>query len=303
MPVRVAGAQLNLTVGDIGGNESKIAGAIAQAEEGGADILLLPELAITGYPPEDLVKRPDFVDDNIAALGRLAALTESVVAIVGFVDRSSRSSSGGSDSETRDVANAAGVLAKGHVRGIYHKVLLPNFGVFDEDRYFTVGETPGMTWDIAGHPVGISICEDIWSAVGPPTVQAANGAQILLNINASPFHRGKAADREAMLAERAREARAPVVYLNLVGGQDELVFDGASVVIDAGGTVIHRSPQFEEDFFLVEVPTGPEPGNKQKVTPHLDPTEEVYRALTTGLGDYVTKNGFDRVVVLSLIHI
>lgn len=288
---------MNLTVGDIGGNESKIAGAIAQAEEGGADILLLPELAVTGYPPEDLVKRPDFVDDNIAALGRLAALTESVVAIVGFVDRSSRSSSGGSDSETRDVANAAGVLAKGHVRGIYHKVLLPNFGVFDEDRYFTVGETPGMTWDIAGHPVGISICEDIWSAGGPPTVQAANGAQILLNINASPFHRGKAADREAMLAERARETRAPVVYLNLVGGQDELVFDGASVVIDAGGTVIHRSPQFEEDFFLVEVPTGPEPGNKQRVTPHLDPTEEVYRALTTGLRDYVTKNGFDRVVV------
>jgi NAD+ synthase (glutamine-hydrolysing) len=180
---------------------------------------------------------------------------------------------------------------------VYHKVLLPNYGVFDEDRYFIEGAQPDRIWEIEGVPVGVSICEDIWRPDGPPSLQTARGARILLNINASPFHRGKAAEREEMLAARARAGNASVVYLNLVGGQDELVFDGASVVIAADGELLHRSPQFEEDFFVVDVPVGDERAGQGGVAPLLEPTEEVYRALTTGLADYVAKNRFGGVVI------
>lgn len=297
MPMRVAGAQMNLRVGDIEGNEKSISGAIARAAEAKADVVLLPELAITGYPPEDLVHRRGFIDANLAALGRLAAAATGVTAIVGFVDRATGPPRGAADSEDRSVANAAAVLADGEVKGVYHKVLLPNYGVFDEDRYFTMGVEPGRVWDIGGAAAGVSICEDIWRADGPPSMQATAGARVLLNVNASPFHRGKAEGREEMLAERARSTGLSVVYLNLVGGQDELVFDGASVVLDSAGTVIHRSPQFEEDFFVVEVPLPGEQTSMADISPLLSPTEEVYRALTTGLGDYVTKNGFDGVVI------
>jgi len=298
MGIRVAGAQVNLVVGDIQGNEAIVANAIARADKAEADVLLVPELALTGYPPEDLVHRSDFVDANLAALDRLAALTTKAAVIVGFVDRARGLPRGAADSEPRDVANAAAILGDGKVLGIYHKVLLPNYGVFDEDRYFAVGENPGMVWDIAGETVGVSVCEDIWLPDGPPASQAAAGARLLVNINASPFHRGKALEREAMLSERARSAGAPVVYLNLIGGQDELVFDGASVVIDAHGSVLHRSPQFEEDFFVVDVPTGTESGTpSENLAPLLDATEEVYRAITTGLRDYVVKNGFSQVLI------
>ena len=297
MTLRVAGAQLDLTVGDIPGNEAAIAEAMKGADEGGADVLLVPELAITGYPPEDLVHRRDFVDANIEALHRLAAQSTGLTTIVGFVDRASGAPRGSVDSETREVANAAALLRDGQIVGIYHKVLLPNYGVFDEDRYFTVGEAPAAVWDIAGTVAGVSVCEDIWIPGGPPSRQAARGARVLLNINASPFYRGKAAEREEMLANRARAAGASVVYLNLVGGQDELVFDGASLVLGPDGSVIHRSPQFEEDFFVVDVPLGDESVELASVTPLLEPTEEVYRALTTGLRDYVTKNGFRSVVI------
>lgn len=297
MTLRVAAAQVNLTVGDIGGNERAIGEAIERAEAAGADVLMLPELAVSGYPPEDLVLRRDFVEANRKAIDRLAELTSSVTAIVGFVDSAEGRPRGAVDAVSREVANAAAVLQGGTVAGVYHKVMLPNYGVFDEDRYFAVGSDPGRVFDIGGHLVGISICEDIWVADGPPSRQAANGASALLNINASPFHRGKATSREKMLAERARAANAPVVYLNLVGGQDELVFDGASVVLDARGEVLHRSPQFEEDFFVVDVPLAGESVEPGSIAPLLDPSEEVYRALTTGLGDYVRKNGFTRVVV------
>ncbi len=297
MSLRVAGAQLDLTVGDIAGNEGAIAGAMEKAEEAGADVLLLPELAITGYPPEDLVHRADFVQANIDALNRLAGRSRSVTTIVGFVDRVDGASADADDARPREVANGAALLRDGEIVGIYHKVLLPNYGVFDEDRYFSVGIDPGQVWEVADVLAGVSVCEDIWRVDGPPSLQAARGAQILLNINASPFHRGKAAEREQMLAERARTAEAPVVYLNLVGGQDELVFDGASVVIAADGKVVHRSPQFEEDFFVVDVPLGDAQIEPSQVTPLLDPTEEVYRALTTSLSDYVRKNGFSGVVV------
>lgn len=300
MPIRVAGAQINLRVGDIPGNEAAISRAIDRAASASADILLVPELAVTGYPPEDLMHRRDFVDANIAALGRLARRTGDVTAVVGFVDRADRASRGGLDAEPRGVANAAAVLGRGRVLGVYHKVLLPNYGVFDEDRYFAMGAEPDRVFRLGPATVGVSICEDIWLAKGPPERQAARGAQILVNISASPFHRGKTGDRERMLAERAKASGAPVVYLNLVGGQDELVFDGASVALAADGTVIHRSPQFQEDFFVVDVPLAGEPVHPGSVVPPLEPSEEVYRALEIGLRDYVTKNGFDEGVLVGL---
>ena len=297
MPLRVAGAQINTTVGDLAGNEALIAEAMERAQTEGAHVLLVPELAITGYPPEDLVLRRDFVEANIAALRRLARRSGDVTSVIGFVDFASGSGSGSFDSEPRGVANAAAVVSDGEVRGVYHKVHLPNYGVFDEDRYFVTGASPDKTWEMAGVPVGVSICEDIWLAEGAPFQQAQNGAQVLLNINGSPFHRGKANEREEMLSARARATGASVVYLNLVGGQDELVFDGASVVIAPDGTLLHRSPQFEEDFFVVDVPTTGDGVDSVDATALLEPTEEVYRALTTGLRDYCRKNSFDGVVI------
>ena len=297
MPVRVAGAQIDLVVGDIAGNERRILEAMAWAEDESADVLLLPELAINGYPPEDLVLWDDFVDEGLESLSRLARSSGDTVVVVGFVDRVAQDDLSPGDSVERTVANAAAVLHRGDIVGIYHKILLPNYGVFDEDRYFAQGKNPGRLWEIGGVVTGVSVCEDIWSASGPPAEQARAGARILLNINASPFHRGKAADREHMLAERARGAGVPVVYLNLVGGQDELVFDGASLVLAADGTVVHRSPQFEEDLFVVDVPLAGEAVADGSPTPLLSSTEEVYKALVTGLGDYVRKNGFSQVVI------
>jgi len=297
MPLKVAGAQLNFVVGDISGNENLIAGAMDRAAAAGADVLVVPELALTGYPPEDLVLRRDFVEANIRALRRLARRSGPMTTVLGFLDFASGPGSRAVDSEPREVANGAAVIADGDIVGVYHKVHLPNFGVFDEDRYFAVGTEPDRIWDITGVPVGVSVCEDIWLSDGPPSLQARNGARVLLNINASPFHRGKAVDREEMLRSRARSANASVVYLNLVGGQDELVFDGASVVLGPAGELIHRSPQFEEDFFVVEVPVTGDEVVEGSIAPLLQPTEEVYRALTVGLSDYCRKNGFESVVI------
>lgn len=298
MPFRIAGAQLNLVVGDIAGNEGRIIEVVERATDEGASVLLLPELAINGYPPEDLVHRSDFVDAGIAALRRIARVTTTTDVVVGFVDHAPGPSAGAADSVERRVANGAALLGDGEIRGIYHKVRLPNYGVFDEDRYFSVGADPDRIWEIAGIPVGISICEDIWLADGPPSMQAAAGARVLLNINASPFHAGKATEREDMLAASARAAGTPVAYLNLVGGQDELVFDGASVLFDERGVLVHRSPQFEEDFFVVNCPLpGETVSDYPEPAPLLEPVEEVYRALTVGLADYVAKNGFSRVLI------
>jgi NAD+ synthase (glutamine-hydrolysing) len=288
----VAGAQINLTVGDLAGNEARISDAMAWADGVGADVLLLPELAVSGYPPEDLVVRPEFVNANLEVVRRLAALSGRCATVVGFVDRATGGSRGAFDAAQRSVANAAAILQGGAWKGTYHKMLLPNYGVFDEDRYFVPGTSPELTWDIAGVKCGVSICEDIWLADGPPARQAEAGARVLLNINGSPYHRGKASEREAMLSARAKAARVPVVYLNLFGGQDELVFDGASVVFTGDGELIHRSPQFEEDRFVVDLDAG-----RGSIAPLLGAEEEVYRALVLGLGDYVRKNGFDSVVV------
>ncbi len=289
--MRVAGAQINSTVGDIEGNAQLIAEAMDWAAGEKAEVLLTPELGLIGYPPEDLVHRADFIAANLAALESLAEASGDTAVVVGhLVPVVDAVHSGAVDSRPRDVANAASILQGGRIVGTYHKVVLPNYGVFDEDRNFAPGTEPGRTWELAGHVVGISICEDIWLDGGPPEKQAAAGAEVILNINASPYHRGKAAERESMLARRARDSGVPVVYVNLVGGQDELVFDGASVVLDAEGEVVHRSPQFEEDRFVFE-------GVPGKVMPLLEPVEEVYRALVTGLRDYISKNGFSGVTL------
>ncbi|HKX75405.1 MAG TPA: NAD+ synthase [Acidimicrobiia bacterium] len=292
--MRIAGAQLNLTVGALDANEARITESMAWAEEEEADVLLLPELAVTGYPPEDLVLRFGFVEDNLDVVRRLAVRSGRTTTVVGFVDLLPESPDTG-DAAPRRVANAAALLQGGQWKGTYHKVLLPNYGVFDEERYFLTGSLPSATWEVGGEVVGVSICEDIWLASGPPFQQARAGARLLLNINGSPYHHGKAREREVMLAERARQASAPVIYLNLVGGQDELVFDGASVVISPSGEVLHRSPQFEEDRFVLDLDLAqPRPGRVESL---LGPEEEIYRALQTGLGDYVRKNGFGSVVV------
>jgi NAD+ synthase (glutamine-hydrolysing) len=234
------------------------------------------------------------VEDNLDAVRRLAARSARTTTVVGFVDLVKGRVDAG-DAEPRQVANAAALLRNGEWIGTYHKVLLPNYGVFDEARYFLPGVTADQLWDVGGVKAGVSICEDIWLPTGPPFQQAQAGARVILNINGSPYHRGKAVERELMLADRAREAGVPVVYVNLVGGQDELVFDGASVIFGSDGATLHRSPQFQEDHFVFDLDLDdPVQG---KVEPLLSAEEEIYKALVTGLGDYVRKNGFSQVVL------
>jgi NAD+ synthase (glutamine-hydrolysing) len=313
--LRVAGAQINPVVGDLESNTAMILDAMSWAEVQGADVLLLPELAITGYPPEDLVLRAAFVDRNLEMLDKLAAASGRTATVVGFVDRVDGDFRH-DDAMERGVANAAAVLSGGLTRGIYHKCLLPNYGVFDEQRYFVHGVEPATIWQIAGVPVGISVCEDIWSPDGPPARQAQAGSAILLNINGSPYHQGRDEEREGLIVGEARRSGVPVVYLNMIGGQDELVFDGGSLVVDGGGAVRYRAAMFAEERFVVDVPVAdlPVPAGARRVTdghrlaaadpqpappsaPQLDRVGEVYHALATGLGDYVRKNGFHQVVI------
>jgi NAD+ synthase (glutamine-hydrolysing) len=304
-PFRVAGAQLNPTVGDIEGNAALIVDAMAWAEEQGADVLLLPELALTGYPPEDLVLRDAFVARNLAVLEELARASRTTATVVGFADRAGEHRH--PDALGRGVANAAGILVGGRVAGVYHKCLLPNYGVFDEARYFAPGNAPATVWDIAGVPVGVSVCEDIWAVDGPPSQQAEAGAAILVNINGSPYHRGKGEERAALLARAAERSGVPVVYVNMVGGQDELVFDGESMVFDAQGRLLYRAEQFREERFVLDVPVAID-AEADPVRPRasldaptpkdrLSDEAEVYAALVTGLRDYVHKSGFREVVI------
>ncbi len=312
--LRVAGAQLDLRVGDILGNTARIIEAMAQAEESGADVLVLPELAVTGYPPEDLLLKPGFVRDNLAAVDEIAAASRATVTVFGFVDEIAVDTDP-DDSVDRRLANAAAIVSDGRVRGTYHKVLLPNYAVFDEARYFARGTDPDRVWRVGDVVIGVSICEDIWSPTGPPSLQAAAGAQVLLNINGSPYNEGKAAERTSIVGGEAARSGVPVVYVNTVGGQDELVFDGQSMVYLAGGELLARSPQFEEDWFVVDVPLQPpRGGNRHAIVGEghpgrdrpipepkraglLDEPAEVYTALVTGLRDYVQKNGFTDVVI------
>jgi NAD+ synthase (glutamine-hydrolysing) len=320
--LRVAGAQINPTVGDLAGNEARILDAMRRAEDAAADVLLLPELAVCGYPPEDLLLRRSFIAENQRVLERLAAASGRTAVVVGFVDTVGDADASQrrrhDDSVHRRIANSAAVLAGGEVKGVYHKVLLPNYGVFDEARYFVPGAGAGDLYAVAGIPCGVSVCEDIWTDDGPPSLQAQGGARILLNINGSPYHRGKPGERAKLLADAAARCDTPVVYLNLVGGQDELVFDGDSMVFSADGDVIYRAAQFSEELFVVDVPLADSgsrapalpvvrvtdsPGEERPVLqvppsrPRMVEEEEVYTALTVGLGDYVEKNGFPGIVV------
>ena len=313
--VRVAACQINTVVGDLDGNADRILSALAEAEAAEADLAVFPELTVTGYPPEDLLSRPAFVADNRAVFERIAAATGGCAAVVGFV---------GTDAAGR-LVNAAAMCANGQVLGRYHKRLLPNYGVFDEQRWFTPGSGAGGPYLVAGVPVGITICEDMWFAGGPMVDQAGAGARLMVNLNASPYSRGRRGQRLAVLAARVAETGCPIVYVNQVGGQDELVFDGASVVIDRNGELVASAHQFEEEILIVDVPVelegGGGPGaDSDAVTPVvvstvprsvsalraapmapvLDPDAEVYGALVLGTRDYVAKNGFtDAVIGLS----
>jgi NAD+ synthase (glutamine-hydrolysing) len=241
--LRVALAQINAVVGDLPGNEEKILRDLERAREAGADLVLFGECAVTGYPAEDLLLREHFLRDARAVVDRVAARVEGLVAIVGFPERA------------QDVYNSAAVLADGEVAGIYRKNHLPNYGVFDEVRYFQGGTEPALI-DIGGTLVGLTVCEDIWQPGPPASTEALAGATLIVNISASPYERGKPARREAMVVQRARDYLCPIAFCALVGGQDELVFDGHSFVCDHSGRILARSPGFAEDLLIVDVEPG-----------------------------------------------
>ena len=319
---RLALSQMNALVGDIAGNTARIIADIDRARAAGADLVAFPELAITGYPPEDLLFKTSFLRDNAAAMERVVAAARGLAVIVGFV------------AVGQDIANAAAVGYDGQLRDIYRKMYLPNYGVFDEARYFQPGRRCPV-YRIHGAGVGVNICEDIWYPVGPAAVQRAAGAELLVNINGSPFHAGKAAAREKMIATRAADNGLFVAYLNMVGGQDELVFDGASIVCDQEGALLARAPAFAEDLLLVDLDLAavfrsrlrdPRPrqekaailaeiGAAETITlaegqpeerpplppPALslppEPAAGVYLALMVGVRDYVRKSGFGKTVI------
>jgi NAD+ synthase (glutamine-hydrolysing) len=313
--VRVALCQLNTVVGDLDGNADRVVAAYREAEAAGCDVAVFPELAITGYPPEDLLLKPGFIRANRVALEKVATTTNGCAAIIGYVDA------------RRDLHNAAAVCANGRVQGTYHKRLLPNYAVFDEQRYFTPGSDPLVLFEIAGVKMGVSICEDVWDPSGPIAVQAAGGAELVLNLNASPYYANRVQERERMLATRASDAACALVYVNQVGGQDELVFDGASLVFDSDGNLVARAPQFVESTTIVDLEVVPvfrkrliDPRGRAMAAPlpvvevcgprgdhesdhhpvpvePLAPAREIYEALVLGTRDYVEKNGFSDVVL------
>src|SRR3954468_1913524 len=224
-PLRAALAQIDSTVGDIEGNAAKIADWTGRARDQGASLVVFPELALTGYPPEDLLLKTHFLDAARAALEDLAGQTRGIVALVGFPERAD------------DVYNAAAVLADGRVAAVYRKIHLPNYGVFDEQRYFQAGSEPAL-FELNGVKIGLTICEDIWEPGAPASSEALAGAEVIVNLSASPYHLGKGLERERMLVQRARDNLVAVLFCNLVGGQDELVFDGHSLAIDQDGEIL-----------------------------------------------------------------
>jgi len=284
--VRVALAQIDPTVGDIDGNAAKVAEWIGRARDAGAELAIFPELCIPGYPAEDLYLKRHFVEANRRAVEELAREAEGIVALVGFAEPVA----GGGD--FRHAHNSLAMLAGGAVSAVYRKNRLPNYSVFDEQRYFVPGAEP-ETIEVAGQRVGLTVCEDVWTPGPPASSEVEAGATLIANPSGSPYHRGKGREREAMLAERARAYGAHFAFCNLVGGQDELVFDGHSFVVDPEGTVIARAAQFEEELLVCEIPAT---GGAQLTEPLVD-LAEVYAALRLGLRDYVVKNGFQHVGV------
>jgi NAD+ synthase (glutamine-hydrolysing) len=288
----VALAQINPTVGDLDANAGLVIAAIAAGRQGGAGLVVFPELCLPGYPAEDLYLKRHFLDENVAALERIARETTGVTALVGFAEPVDVEPRPRPDAPTRRPAhNSIAVLRDGVVETIYRKNRLPNYGVFDEVRYFEPGSGP-LVIDVEGLAVGITICEDVWDPGPPASDEAEMGAQLIVNPSGSPYLRGKGGAREEMFAERARAYGVPFAFCNLVGGQDELVFDGQSFVVDAGGSVVARARQFEADLLLWEIG-----GSPARIEDPLDDLDEVYAALVLGVGDYTRKNGFERVLV------
>lgn len=316
--LRVALAQINPTVGDLKGNAEKIIHYMRKARQEGAAIVAFPELAITGYPPEDLILKPQFIEDNLQALETVAREADGIIAIAGFVDRD------------KDIFNSAAVMGQKRVLDVYHKIFLPNYGVFDEMRYFQAGSTCPV-YDIGDTSFGLNICEDIWYPTGPSRLQALKGAEFIININGSPYTMGKGLFREKMLAARASDCEAIIIYVNMASGQDELVFDGGSLVFDERGRLIAKGKLFEEELILADLDlesvfmwrlhdprmrqeklaAGGEVRRVRLPAPEMVPhkiimrempapmalEEEVYNALAFGLRDYVSKNGFSDVII------
>jgi NAD+ synthase (glutamine-hydrolysing) len=281
--MRVALAQIDPTVGDIDANAARVAKWIGRAAEAGAELVIFPELCIPGYPAEDLYLKPHFVEANRRAVADLALGVEGITALVGFAEPAA---SGG---DSRHAHNATAVLADGAVQAVYRKIRLPNYAVFDEQRYFIPGSEP-LSVEVAGTKVGITICEDCWVSGAPGQVEADEGAKLIANPSGSPYHRGKGREREQMFGERAREYGAHFAFCNLVGGQDELVFDGQSFIVGPDGEILARAAQFEEELLICDIP-----GESGPLAEPLADIDEVYGALQLGLRDYVGKNGFQHV--------
>ena len=282
--MRIALAQIDPTVGDLDGNAAKIAEWIGRAADQAADLLIFPELSVPGYPAEDLYLKRHFVAANRLVVEEIAQGVGEMVVLIGFAEPAE----GGGD--YRHAHNSLAVLSRGELRGIYRKNRLPNYAVFDEQRYFIPGHE-SATIEVAGMRVGLTVCEDVWEDGPPASSEAAAGATLIANPSGSPYHRGKGREREAMFAERARNYGTYLAFCNLVGGQDELVFDGHSFVVDPSGEVVARAAQFEEELLICEIPSG---GPAQLAEPFAD-LAEVYGALVLGLRDYVRKNGFRHV--------
>jgi NAD+ synthase (glutamine-hydrolysing) len=334
--LRIAMAQMNPTVGDLAGNARRITGWIREARKAQADLVVFPELAVTGYPPEDLLLKSRFIEDNRRTLREIVKQVNGITAVVGYVGQGDapvqrETSPSILPAGRHELYNAAAIIADRRLVSSYRKWYLPNYGVFDESRYFHPGKRLPVVI-LHGVAIGVNICEDIWLPEGPTRAQAAAGAEVIVNINASPFHMGKSRYREQMLATRARENGVMLTYTNMVGGQDELVFDGNSLILDHTGDVITRGKAFEEDMIVADLDVEPvsrsrsrqsgkksfvaglagliervtvkatqsRPKRSRMVPAHvsrLEPLDEVYRALTLGIRDYFRKNHFKRAVI------
>ena len=308
--IRITGAQLSFTVGAIQENKSKILNTLEEAEKINSDIVVFPELCVTGYPPEDLLLRESFVGKNFAVLEEIAEFSGRTSGVIGFVDRSLEEQT--MDNVDRNITNAAAIVQNGDVKGIYHKCYLPNYSVFDEARYFAKGTKPEEIFWYEDIAVGINICEDIWINNGPAEEQVKKGASLIININASPFDINKTESRKVNVRDKAKKLKVPILYLNMVGGQDELVFDGGSFLVDADGNIIYEAEQFSEEIFSFDLELeikNVKSENKLivnekksdlpplKTSDSLSELESMYAALKMGLSDYVEKNNFKKVLV------
>ena len=308
--IRITGAQLSFSVGAIQENKSKILNTLEQAEKINSDIVVFPELCITGYPPEDLLLRESFVGKNFAVLEEIAEFSGRTSGVIGFVDRSLEEQT--TDNVYRNITNAAAIVQNGDVKGIYHKCYLPNYSVFDEARYFAKGTKPEELFWYEDIGVGINVCEDIWIDEGPAEEQVKRGASLIININASPFDIDKTQSRKEKVIYKAKKLNVPIIYLNMVGGQDELVFDGGSFVVDSDGNIIYQASQFVEEVFSFDIDLevkNVKSENKLIIneknsdipliesTKPLEELESMYSALKLGLSDYVKKNNFKKVLV------